>query len=111
MTIPRVLLAAALLTLGFMIWGVHKDIGAFRRDAGIVGAEVLAKMTGTTSQLTSANDKLDAAHAKLDKLKPTGVIRVGKPRVRSVPHMPPHPLTLMERLFGPLPAVTASNQS
>src|SRR5271168_2716222 len=100
MTIPRVLLAAALLTLGFMIWGVHKDIDGFRRDAGRVGAEVIAQLAGSASQLTSANDKLDQAHQKLDKLKPTGFIRVGKPRVKPVPHVLPHPQTMFEQLFG-----------
>jgi hypothetical protein len=35
MTIPRVLLAACLLVLGFMVWGIHKD--AFALKTEIVG--------------------------------------------------------------------------
>jgi hypothetical protein len=103
-------MAAALLVLGFMIWGVHKDVDGFRREAGTVGTTLLDRINGATSQLSTTNDKLDQAHlkldaasSKLDRLKPTGHIRVGRPRVRAVAHLPPHPPTVMEQLFGASP--------
>src|SRR6266403_2164722 len=33
MTIPRVLLFAALLVLGFMIWGIHQDVFTLTQEA------------------------------------------------------------------------------
>src|SRR6266481_7821158 len=33
MTIPRILLFAALLVLGFMIWGIHQDVFVLTQEA------------------------------------------------------------------------------
>lgn len=57
MTIPRVLLAAAILVLGFMIWGLHKD-------AYGINQAVLAQSSEMKTHITEVGDKLIGVAAK-----------------------------------------------
>ena len=59
MTIPRVLLFAALLVLGFMIWGIHQDVFTLTQEARglkdvIIRQPTPSGISGETSQPTRA---------------------------------------------------------
>jgi hypothetical protein len=87
MTIPRVLLAAALLIVAFMLLGVQKNILMMNESLKAGGGQLIEHMTHISSQLSSA-------HAKLDTVivRQRGTGRIGKPRVKPVPHLMPTPL-------------------
>jgi hypothetical protein len=45
MTIPRVLMAAALMVLGFMIWGIHKDVFSLTEEARGLRTELSSQIS------------------------------------------------------------------
>lgn len=86
MTIARVILASALIVLGFMIWGVHKDVYNLTELAQKGGAAITAKIDGIAGQLSNAD-------AKADKLMvmTKGIGTIGRPRTKPIRHLLPPP--------------------
>lgn len=95
MTIARVLMAAALIVLGFMIWGVHKDIYSLTELAQKGGAQIMAKLDASDAKTEGATAKINDANAKLDKMYnlTRGTGTVGRPKAKPIKHLvlPPKP--------------------
>jgi hypothetical protein len=87
MTIPRVLMAAALLVLGFMILGIQQNMLK-------IGGQLDGAKGELVQHLSHIGNQLSSAHAKLDTVmtRQKGRGRIGKPRVKPVPHLRPTPL-------------------
>lgn len=96
MTIPRVLLAAALLVLGFMILGIQRNMLTLGTGLTNSGQEMVKHLTNINGQLVTAHTKLDQVQVKLKR----GVGQIGKPRVRAIPHLA-HPTARGFRTAAP----------
>lgn len=83
MTISKVLLAAALLVLGFMILGIQKNMMGINDSVSAGRGEVVKHLTDISGKLDVTHGKLDTLSSKLTR----GVGRIGKPRVKPVPHL------------------------
>src|SRR5216684_1102201 len=46
MTIPRVLMAACILILGFMLWGIHTGLSGLTKEAQGLRADMVAEIRG-----------------------------------------------------------------
>lgn len=90
MTIPRVLLAAALLILGFMILGTTKTVLQLKSDMEAAKTTLVGEVGSINKGLAAVTKQQLAAEDTLDKVykltKAYG--RVGKPRVKAVPCLP-----------------------
>ena len=86
-TVSRLILAACLVALGFMIWGIHKDIYTLTEMAQRGGAAISAKIDGISGQLSNADAKSD----KLITLT-KGIGTIGKPRTKPIRHLLPAPV-------------------
>jgi len=64
MTIPRVLLALALLVMGGMLWGLHKDIYGIKEGLVTQGATVAERINAVNDHISLTGDKLLAAAGK-----------------------------------------------
>lgn len=80
MTVGRAILAASMILIGLMIWGVHRDIGGL--TAGLTnGGKMIAS-------------KIDGVSAKIDRMagtKQAPPMVTGKPRVPPVKYLAPAP--------------------
>lgn len=87
MTIAKVLLAIAMLVLGFMLLGVQRNMLH-------VGDRIDAGFTALGGQITTAQTKLDTVITRQK-----GMARISRPRTKPVPHLqhirpPPPPIPL-----------------
>lgn len=98
MTIPRVIFAAALAVLGFMIWGIHKDIWTLTANINSAGTVIVSKIDAVAGQMTSAHSKLDVVKDKVMAFK-TGKATIGKPRVPPVKNLPKQEPNFWDKLF------------
>lgn len=64
MTIPRVLLALALMVIGGMIWGLHKDIYSLKDVTTSQGATVAQRIDALNDNLNQTGDRVVNAAAK-----------------------------------------------
>jgi len=82
MTIPRVLLALAILVLGLMIWGVHKDIYGIKMALSQQGATVAQRIDAVNDNINKTVERLMAAIAQPPQvITKTQIIRA-KPRIK-----------------------------
>ena len=82
MTIPRVLLALALLVLGGMIWGLHKDISGMKTALSGQGATVAQRIDAMNDTINQTVERLMAAVSRPPQvITKTQVIR-GKPKIK-----------------------------
>jgi hypothetical protein len=110
MTIPRVLLTAALLVLGFMIWGLHNDAAGLR-------GELVGLRGDFKGGIETFGSKLVAAATPVPSIapKPCKTIRVyrnrpavvGKPKVPPVKHILPAPAPVQP--FNPFSFLVPGN--
>lgn len=64
MTIPRVLLALALLVIGGMLWGLHKDIYSIKEGLTSQGATVAQRIDAVNDNINQTVERLMAAIAR-----------------------------------------------
>src|SRR6266576_1269893 len=95
MTIPRVLLFAALLVLGFMIWGIHQDVFTLTQEARGLKDVIIRQPTPPVSGETSRPMKAVPLPRPRPKHRPT--LRSG-PASRI--HRPMHHHGLLNRPLG-----------
>ena len=95
MTFGQVLMAAAMLVLGFMIWHLSESSVRFETDL----TSKVDKIQVCTGKI---EDRLNLLVTKVDGIKilrSTMPVQVGKPRVKPIPHMPRHELNFFEQMF------------
>jgi len=82
MTIPRVLLALALMVLGMMIWGVHKDIYGIKLALSQQGATVAQRIDAVNDNINKTVERLMAAISRPPQvITKTQIIRA-KPKIK-----------------------------
>jgi len=123
MTIPRVLLALALMVLGMMIWGVHKDIYGIKLALGQQGATVTQRIDAVNDNINQTVERLMAAISRPPQvITKTEIIR-GKTKVRikylkpkvhkarkkymRITHAPPPPVQL-DGLYFSIPEISGT---
>ena len=87
MTIPRVLLALAILVLGMMMWGLHKDIHNASTD-------LVQQNESLKQHVSEVGDKLIVAAAKPPEVRTRIKTRykyLKRAPVKAVIHKPRHP--------------------
>jgi hypothetical protein len=82
MTIPRVLLALALLVIGGMIWGLHKDIYSLKNVTTSQGATVAQRIDALNDNLNQTGDRVVNAAAKPPQVITKTEVVPGKPVVK-----------------------------
>src|SRR6266576_2984624 len=96
MTIPRVLLFAALLVLGFMIWGIHQDVFTLTQEArglkDVIIRQPPASVNTTAQQAGSGETS-----------QPTRAVPLPRPHPKRRFHRPtPHGFGQTSRIHRPL---------
>lgn len=82
MTIPRVLLALALLVIGGMLWGLHKDIYSLKQGLTSHGATVAERIDAVNDNINHTVERLMAAISKPPQVVTKTQIIRGKPKIR-----------------------------